>query len=156
MDAESFHKVAEPYIRKSVKNPAIDTRLIAPLLQARLETLNEIPEKVDFFDALPEYGTELYCNKKSKTDEESALAVLEDYLPALEALSPWDHDALYQSMVDYAAAHEMKNAKLMWPVRIAVAGKAVTPGGAVEICQILGKEETLRRIRIGIEKLKNR
>ena len=156
MDAESFHKVAEPYIRKSVKNPAIDTRLIAPLLQARLETLNEIPEKVDFFDALPEYGTELYCNKKSKTDEESALAVLEDYLPVLEALSPWDHDALYQSMVDHAAAHEMKNAKLMWPVRIAVAGKAVTPGGAVEICQILGKEETLRRIRIGIEKLKNR
>ena len=156
MDAESFHKVAEPYIRKSVKNPAIDTRLIAPLLQARLETLNEIPEKVDFVDALPEYGTELYCNKKSKTDEESALAVLEDYLPVLEALSPWDHDALYQSMVDHAAAHEMKNAKLMWPVRIAVAGKAVTPGGAVEICQILGKEETLRRIRIGIEKLKNR
>ena len=156
MEPEAFHKVAEPYIRKAVKNPAIDTKLIAPLLQARLETLNEIPEKVDFFDALPDYETALYINKKSKTDEESSLAVLEAYLPVLEALSPWDHDTLYQSMVDYAAAHEMKNAKLMWPVRIAVAGKQVTPGGAVEICQILGKEETLRRIRTGIEKLKNR
>ncbi len=156
MEPEAFHKVAEPYIRKAVKNPVIDTKLIAPLLQARLETLNEIPEKVDFFDALPDYETALYINKKSKTDEESSLAVLEAYLPVLEALSPWDHDTLYQSMVDYAAAHEMKNAKLMWPVRIAVAGKQVTPGGAVEICQILGKEETLRRIRTGIEKLKNR
>ena len=153
MEPEAFHKVAEPYIRKSVHNSAIDTRLIAPLLQARLETLNEIPEKVDFFDALPEYDTALYVNKKSKTDLAGSLEILQDYLPVLESLSPWDHDTLYQSMVDYAAAHEIKNAKLMWPVRIAVAGKAVTPGGAVEICQILGKEESLRRIRIGIEKL---
>ena len=153
MEPEAFHKVAEPYIRKSVKNPAIDTALIAPLLQARLETLNEIPEKVDFFDALPDYSTELYVNKKSKTTLESSLEILKDYLPVLENLTAWDHDSLYTSMVDYAAAHEIKNAKLMWPVRIAVAGKAVTPGGAVEICQILGKEESLRRIRAGIEKL---
>ena len=156
MDAASFHKVAEPYIRKSVTDPKIDTAMITPLLQARLETLNEIPEKVDFFNALPDYSTELYCNKKSKTDEESSLAVLESYLPELENLEAWDHDGLYNSMVEYAARHEMKNAKLMWPVRIAVAGKSVTPGGAVEICQILGKDESLRRIRIGIDKLQNR
>ena len=156
MDPERFHAVAAPYIRKSVENPAIDTALVAPLLQARLETLNEIPEKVDFFEALPEYDTALYANKKSKTDEDSSLELLKAYLPVLEKLEPWDHDGLYNSMVEYAAAHEMKNAKLMWPVRIATAGKAVTPGGAVEICQILGKEETLRRIRVGIEKLENR
>ena len=156
MDPERFHAVAAPYIRKSVENPAIDTALVAPLLQARLETLNEIPEKVDFFEALPEYDTALYANKKSKTDEDSSLELLKAYLPVLEKLEPWDHDGLYNSMVEYAAAHEMKNAKLMWPVRIATAGKAVTPGGAVEICQILGREETLRRIRTGIEKLENR
>ena len=153
MEPEAFHNVAEPYIRQSVKNPEIDTTMIAPLLQARLETLTEIPEKVDFFDVLPEYGTDLYVNKKSKTNEESSLEILQAYLPVLEALPAWDHDTIYNSMVEYAAAHEMKNAKLMWPVRIAVAGKSVTPGGAVEICQILGKEESLRRIRVGIEKL---
>ena len=156
MDPEKFHAVAAPYIRKSVKNPAIDTALIAPLLQARLETLTEIPEKVDFFEALPDYDTALYSNKKSKTDEAGSLELLKAYLPVLEKLEQWDHDGLYNSMVEYAAAHEMKNAKLMWPVRIAAAGKAVTPGGAVEICHILGKEETLRRIRVGIEKLENR
>ncbi len=153
MTPEAFHAVAAPYIRQSVKNPAIDTAKVAPLLQARLETLTEIPEKVDFFDALPEYGTELFVNKKSKSDEESALAVLQDYLPIMERLPAWDHDTLYNSMVEYAAGHEMKNAKVMWPIRIAAAGKAVTPGGAVEICEILGREETLRRIRTAIEKL---
>ncbi len=156
MESAAFHKVAEPYIRQSVKNPKIDTAMIAPLLQARLETLAEIPEKVDFFDTLPDYGTDLYINKKSKTDEDSSLEILTAYLPVLEALDAWNHDTLYQSMVDYAAEHELKNAKLMWPVRIAVAGKTVTPGGAVEICHILGKDESLRRIRIGIEKLSNR
>lgn len=83
---------------------------------------------MDFFEALPEYDTALYANKKSKTDEDSSLELLKAYLPVLEKLEPWDHDGLYNSMVEYAAAHEMKNAKLMWPVRIATAGKAVTPG----------------------------
>ena len=153
MSAEDFAKVAEPWIRKAVKNPAIDAAAIAALLQQRTEVLTEIPEKLDFFDALPEYGTELFVHKKSKSDEASSKAVLETVIPLFEALESWDDEHILDTMVKLAEEQGVKNAKIMWPVRIAAAGKAVTPGGAVEICRILGKEETLRRLRIGLEKL---
>ena len=153
MSAEEFAKVAEPWIRKAVKNPAIDAAAIAALLQQRTEVLTEIPEKLDFFDALPEYGTELFVHKKSKSDEVSSKAVLETVIPLFEALESWDDEHILDTMVKLAEEQGVKNAKIMWPVRIAAAGKAVTPGGAVEICRILGKEETLRRLRIGLEKL---
>ena len=153
MSPEAFAKVAEPYIRQAVTNPAIDAAQIAALLQARCEKLTDIPEKVDFFDALPDYDTALYVHKKSKTDEEGSLAMLQAMLPVFEALPNWDDEAIMTAMTDMAAKCECKNAKVMWPVRIAIAGKAVTPGGAVEIARILGREESLRRIRVGIEKL---
>ena len=153
MSAEDFARVAEPWIRKAVKNPAIDAAAIAALLQQRTEVLTEIPEKLDFFDALPEYGTELFVHKKSKSDEASSKAVLETVIPLFEALENWDDEHILDTMVKLAEEQGVKNAKIMWPVRIAAAGKAVTPGGAVEICRILGKEETLRRLRIGLEKL---
>ena len=151
---EEFAKVAEPYIRQSVKNPAIDVAAIAALLQARCEKLTDIPEKVDFFDALPDYDVEFFTNKKSKTNAEVSLAMLEKAIPALEAISGWTQDAVHDTLIDLAASLEVKNATLMWPVRIAVAGKLVTPGGAVELCHILGKEETLRRLKLGMEKLR--
>ena len=153
MSAEDFAKVAEPWIRRAVKNPAIDAAAIAALLQQRTEVLTEIPEKLDFFDALPEYGTELFVHKKSKSDEASSKAVLETVIPRFEALESWDDEHILDCMVKLAEEQGVKNAKIMWPVRIAAAGKAVTPGGAVEICRILGKDETLRRLRIGLEKL---
>ncbi len=153
MSAEDFAKVAEPWIRRAVKNPAIDAAAIAALLQQRTEVLTEIPEKLDFFDALPEYGTELFVHKKSKSDEASSKAVLETVIPRFEALESWDDEHILDCMVKLAEEQGVKNAKIMWPVRIAAAGKAVTPGGAVEICRILGREETLRRLRIGLEKL---
>ena len=153
MSAEDFAKVAEPWIRKAVKNPAIDAAAIAALLQQRTEVLTEIPEKLDFFDALPEYGTELFVHKKSKSDEASSKAVLETVLPRFEALETWDDEHILDCMMKLAEEQGVKNAKVMWPVRIAAAGKSVTPGGAVEICRILGKDETLRRLRIGLEKL---
>ena len=153
MSAEDFAKVAEPWIRRAVKNPAIDAAAIAALLQQRTEVLTEIPEKLDFFDALPEYGTELFVHKKSKSDEASSKAVLETVIPRFEALESWDDEHILDCMVKLAEEQGAKNAKIMWPVRIAAAGKAVTPGGAVEICRILGKEETLRRLKIGLEKL---
>ena len=153
MSAEDFARVAEPWIRKAVKNPAIDAAAIAALLQQRTEVLTEIPEKLDFFDALPEYGTELFVHKKSKSDQVSSKAVLETVIPLFEALENWDDEHILDTMVKLAEEQGVKNAKIMWPVRIAAAGKAVTPGGAVEICRILGKEETLRRLRIGLEKL---
>ena len=153
MSPEAFAKVAEPYIRQAVKNPAIDVAAIADLLQQRTEVLTDIPEKLDFFDALPEYDTELFVHKKSKSDKDSSREMLGRVIPLFEALESWEDENILNVMVKLAEELEVKNAKVMWPVRIAAAGKAVTPGGAVEICRILGKEETLRRLRIGLEKL---
>ena len=153
MAPEKFAKVAEPYIRQGVKNPAISAQEVAALLQARCETLIEIPEKVDFFDALPEYDAELFTNKKSKTNPEVSRDMLQAAIPMLEGLGEWTQDAIHDGLVALAEQLGVKNATLMWPVRIAAAGKAVTPGGAVEICRILGREETLRRLKLGLEKL---
>ncbi len=153
LSAEDFTKLAEGYIRQSVKNPDIDILAFAPLLQPRTEKLTDIPEKIDFFDSLPEYGTELFVNKKSKTDEKVSLEMLKAALPLLEELPLWNDEGIHGAMVGLAEKLEVKNAAVMWPVRIAAAGKAVTPGGAVEICRILGKEESLRRIRLAIDKL---
>ena len=153
MSPEDFAKVAEPYIRRSVKNPAYDAAAIAALLQQRTEVLTDIPEKVDFFDELPEYDTELFVHKKSKSDKDSSRDVLQKIIPIFEALPAWDDEHIMGAMVGLAEAMESKNAKVMWPVRIAAAGKAVTPGGAVEICRILGKDETLRRLNVALEKL---
>ena len=153
MSAEDFAKVAEPFIRRAVTNPAYDAAAIASLLQQRTEVLTDIPEKVDFFDTLPEYGTELFVHKKSKSDEQSSREVLQAILPVFEALPDWDDESILNAMVSLAESRGEKNAKVMWPVRIAAAGKAVTPGGAVEICRILGRGETVRRLRIALEKL---
>ena len=153
MSPEAFAAVAEPYIRQSVKSEAYDAAAIAALLQQRTEVLTDIPGKVDFFDTLPEYSTELFVHKKSKSDEASAKDVLERILPVFEGLSDWNDESIMNAMVTLAEELGAKNAKVMWPVRIAAAGKAVTPGGAVEICRILGRGETLRRINIALEKL---
>ena len=153
MTPEDFARVAEPYIRQSVKDPRFDTARIAALLQARCEKLTDIPEKVDFFDQLPAYGREFYVNKKSKTNEEVSARMLEAAIPVLEALPEWTDEAIHDALVNLATQLEVKNATLMWPVRIAAAGKLVTPGGAVEICAILGREETLKRLRSGLAML---
>ena len=153
MSPEDFAKAAAPYIRQSVKNPAIDVSAVAALLQARCEKLTEIPEKVDFFDALPDYSVDLFTNKKSKTDGEVSARMLQAAIPALEGLADWTQDSVHDCLIGLAESLGVKNATLMWPVRIAAAGKQVTPGGAVEICHILGKDETLRRLRLGLEKL---
>ena len=153
LSPERFAEVAEPYIRQSVKNPAIDAAAIAALLQARCEKLTDIPEKVDFFDTLPEYDVEFFTNKKSKTNPEVSLEMLNQAIPALEAIENWTSEAVHDTLIALAEKLGVKNATLMWPVRIAAAGKMVTPGGAVEVCHILGKEETLRRLKLGVEKL---
>ena len=153
LSPERFAEVAEPYIRQSVKNPAIDAAAIAALLQARCEKLTDIPEKVDFFDTLPEYDVEFFTNKKSKTNPEVSLEMLNQAIPALEAIENWTNETVHDTLIALAEKLGVKNATLMWPVRIAAAGKMVTPGGAVEVCHILGKEETLRRLKLGVEKL---
>ena len=152
MSPEDFAKAAEPYIRQSVKGD-FDVAAIAALLQARCERLTDIPEKVDFFDACPEYDVEFFTNKKSKTNPEVCKAMLEAAIPMLAALPQWTDEAIHDGLIALAEQLGVKNATLMWPVRIAAAGKLVTPGGAVEICRILGRDETLRRLRAGLEKL---
>ena len=150
---EKFAEIAEPFIRQAVKNPAIDPAAIAALLQQRTEILTDIPEKLDFFDVLPEYDASLFVHQKSKSTPESAKAVLTDILPMLEELPEWKDEGILAAMTELTERMGVKKSVVMWPVRIAAAGKAVTPGGAVEICRILGREETLRRLRIGLEKL---
>ena len=153
MTPEAFHAAAEPYIHEAVKNPALDTAAIAALLQARCERLTDIPKKVAFFETLPHYEKDLFTNKKSKTNEEVSKRMLEAAVSALEEVSDWTQEGIHVCLTDLAAKLEVKNATLMWPVRIAAAGQAVTPGGAIEICLILGREECLRRLRIGLEML---
>ena len=149
MTPEAFAAAAEPWIRKAVKNPAYNAAEIAALLQQRTEKLSDIPEKLDFFDELPEYSTELYIHKKSKCDEAKALDILQKLAPRLEALPEWTNESILALLTGAAEEWGCKNALVMWPLRIAVSGKAVTPGGAVEICHILGREETLRRVAVG-------
>ena len=153
MAPERFAAVAEPYIRSVVKAPEIDAAAIAALLQQRCEVLTDIPEKVDFFDALPDYSLDLFTNKKSKTNAENSLEMLRILKPRLEKLDTWNDESIHAMLVSLAEELEVKNAKVMWPLRIAVSGKAVTPGGAVEICRILGKEETLRRVDCALQRL---
>ena len=153
LSPEDFRAVAEPYLAAAVRNPAIDRGLIAPLVQQRCDTLLDIAPQVDFFDALPEYSNELYCHKKMKTNEENSLEALNNVLPVLEGLTDWTYDAIHDALMGLAAQLELKNGRILWPVRTALSGKAVTPGGAVELCHILGRDETLRRIRLGIAQL---
>ena len=153
MPTEEFARVAEPYIRKAVKDERLPVGEIAALLQARCEKLTDIPEKVDFFDALPDYGVELFTNKKSKCTPEVAKDMLSAAIGMLSNMDLWTQDMIHDSLMGLAEGLQVKNATLMWPVRIAVAGKAVTPGGAVEICHILGRQETVRRLKLGLEKL---
>ena len=154
MAPEEFAKVAEPYIRQTVKDPKLDAAKIAGLLQARCEKLTDIPEKVDFFDALPDYDVNLFANKKSKSTLDSSREMLSAAIGMLANLPSWSEAMIHDSLVGLAEGLGVKNALLMWPVRIAAAGKAVTPGGAVEICHVLGREETLRRLRLGLDKLR--
>ena len=153
LSPEAFLAVAEPYLKQGITNPSIDLRLVAPLVQTRLNTLTEIPPMVDFFDRLPEYSNTLYLHKKMKTNEENSLEALQLVVPVFQAMTEWSFQAIHDALLHLAEAQGLKNGRIMWPVRVAVSGKATTPGGAVELCHILGKEETLRRVQQGIRQL---
>ena len=155
MSPADFAKAAEPYIRQAVKNESYSVAKIAAILQNRCEKLTDIPEKLDFFDELPEYDIECYTNKKSKTNSEVSLSMLNAALPRLEALDTWNEDSIKDTLTRLAEELGCKNATVMWPVRIAASGRLVTPGGVVEICDILGKEETIARVKKGIAKLES-
>ena len=124
------------------------------MVKTRIEIFPDIKDLVDFFEELPEYDTAMYAHKKMKTNEASSLEVLQELYPMLEAQDDYSNDALYRLLISYVEKKGCKNGYALWPVRTAVSGKQMTPAGATEIMEILGKEESLSRIRIGIEKLK--
>ena len=150
---DEFFTKAEPWLRKAVTSPAIDLRKVAALVQSRCEILSDLPERVDFLDKLPEYETELYVHKKSKTNLENSLETLKALLPVLEAQEDWSNEGLYERLVALATEKEVKNSIILWPLRVALSGKASTPGGATELASLLGKEESIARVKKGIELL---
>lgn len=152
MDFDRFYEMAEPYLKEAVtKN--YDLKKIAAMVKTRIEIFPDIKEHVDFFDALPDYDVAMYTHKKMKTNAETSLAVLKELLPILEAQEDYSNDALYAALSAYVEEKGYKNGYVMWPVRTAVSGKQMTPGGATELMEVLGKEESLARIRKGIELL---
>ena len=154
MSEEQLVAVFAPYFKQVLGDKELDYHKMAAILQQRTTKLTDIPEKIDFFAALPEYDKELFINKKSKTNLENAPTMLKAVYDELSALENWDHDSIHDALIGLAQKLEVKNGTVMWPARIAVAGKTVTPGGAIEILDILGKEESLRRMEFGLEKLK--
>ena len=153
MDFDRFYALAEPKLKAALADTNLDLKKIAALLQKRLETLNDIPALVAFFKELPTYDTELYTHKKMKTNDEIALSSLQAALPVLEGLSDWSEGAIHDALMALVGELGIKNGQLLWPVRTALSGEATSPGGAMELADILGKEEALRRIRTGIELL---
>ena len=154
MTLDEFAAVAEPYLKQGIKNESIDLKKVAAILQQRVTRLTQIPDMVSFFDVQPEYEKELFVNKKSKTNLENSPVVLQMVIDKLKALESWDHDSIHDCLINLAQEQGLKNGTVMWPARIAVSGKTVTPGGAIEILDILGREEAIGRMEKGLAKLK--
>ncbi|MCI8888712.1 MAG: glutamate--tRNA ligase [Hungatella sp.] len=152
MDADKFYDMAEPYLREVIKKD-LDLKKIAAMVKTRIEVLPDIAGHVDFFEALPEYDTSMYVHKKMKSTKETSLDVLGDVLPLLEAADDYSNDALYEILAKYVSDKGYKTGYVMWPIRTALSGKQMTPAGATEIMEVLGKEESLKRIREGIRLL---
>ena len=152
MDFDKFYERALPYLKEAIHKD-LDLKKIASQVKTRIEVFPEIKELIDFYEEVPEYDTQMYCHKKMKTTEETSLNLLKEVLPLLEAQDDYSNDALFEALVAFGKEHGYKTGYIMWPIRTAVSGKQSTPGGATEIMEILGKEESLKRIQKGIELL---
>lgn len=153
MSPEEFTSYAMPYYKEAVTSRELPWDKLCGILQQRVTKFTQIPEMIDFFDKLPEYDAEMFVNKKSKTNLENAPVMLKAVTDRLTALESWDKDSIHDCLINLAQELEVKNGTVMWPARIAVAGKKVTPGGAVEILEILGRDESLARLNLGLKKL---
>ena len=154
MTVEEFLEKANPYFEKAVKKD-VDKTELARLLHDRCEKFSDIPEQIDFIDALPEYDISLYTHKKMKTNPENSLESLKNSLPVLEEISDWTEENIHNALFALIEKLGVKNGIILWPLRVALSGKAFTPGGAIELGYILGKDESAARIKKGIEKLAN-
>lgn len=153
MDFDSFYEYAELKLNEAVKSENIDIKKVAGLVQTRIGTFDDIKELVDFIDELPNYSTDLYTHKKMKTNTENSLESLKNVLPVFENLQEWNNDSVYEALVKIAGESEVKNSIVLWPVRTALSGKPTSPCGASELAELLGKETTIKRIKIAIDKL---
>ena len=152
MDFDKFYERALPYLKEAIHKD-LDLKKIASQVKTRIEVFPEIKELIDFYEEVPEYDTQMYCNKKMKTTEETSLNLLKEVLPLLEAQDDYSNDALFEALVAFGKEHGYKTGYIMWPIRTALSGKQTTPAGATEILEILGKEESIKRIHAAIEKL---
>ena len=152
MDFDKFYERALPYLKEAIHKD-LDLKKIASQVKTRIEVFPEIKELIDFYEEVPEYDTQMYCHKKMKTTEETSLNLLKEVLPLLEAQDDYSNDALFESLVAFGKEHGYKTGYIMWPIRTALSGKQTTPAGATEILEILGKEESIKRIHAAIEKL---
>ncbi len=153
LSPEEFYEKALPWMRKTIRREDADLRELAKVLQSRCEVLEDIPEQVDFIDAVPEYSLDLYTSKKMKTNPETSLAALREVLPVLEGLTDFSAPAIHDALFARIGELGVKNGWLLYPLRVAVSGKQFTPGGGVELCAVLGKEESLKRVRDAVQKL---
>ncbi len=152
MDFDAFYERALPFIKESVPE-GLDLAHIAEMVKTRIETFPDIAGHIDFFAGVPDYDAALYVNKKTKNTMENSLALLREALPVLEGLEDFSNDSLFSALSAFGKEKGYKTGFIMWPIRIALSGKQMTPAGATEIMEVLGKEESLTRIREGIGKL---
>jgi len=152
MDFDKYYERALPFIEETIRKP-LDFKHIATMVKTRIEIFPDIPEMISFFEEVPEYENELYVNKKSKTNLENSLELLKDVLPLLKAQEDYSNDALFALLSEYGKEKELKTGFVMWPIRIALSGKQMTPAGATEIMEVLGKDESIKRLEAGIAKL---
>ena len=152
MDFDRFYEMAEPYIRKTITKD-YDLRKIAAMVKTRIEIFPDILQLIDFFEAVPEYDISMYAHKKMKTTPESSLEVLREVLPVLEEMTDYTNDAIYERLLAFIKEKGVKTGYVLWPLRTAVSGKQTTPAGATEIMEVIGKEETLARVRAAVDKL---
>lgn len=152
MDFDKFYERALPYLKEAIHKD-LDLKKIASQVKTRIEVFPEIKELIDFYEEVPEYDTQMYCHKKMKTTEETSLNLLKEVLPLLEAQDDYSNDALFEALVAFGKEHGYKTGYIMWPIHTALSGKQTTPAGATEILEILGKEESIKRIHAAIEKL---
>ena len=153
MDFDKFYDMALPYIQKTITRD-IDLKKIAAMVKTRIEVFPDIPDLIDFFQEVPEYDVSMYTHKKMKTNPELSLEVLEKILPVLENQEDYSNDALYELLCGFAKENGYKNGQILWPIRTALSGKQMTPAGATEILEVLGKEESLKRLQAAVEKLR--
>lgn len=154
LDFDKFYEMALPYI-KEVVTKDYDLKKIARMVQTRIEIFPDIKEHIDFFEELPDYDIAMYTHKKMKTNPETSLEVLNDVVPILESCDDFSNDSLFETLKAYATEKGYKIGYVMWPIRTAVSGKQMTPGGATELMEVFGKGESIARIKKGIEKLSN-